>query len=279
MIVTQLADFLNNTMIPQYLGKEAIKVEDLSPIVSVGAYTKVEAPPVEPTKVASMKTTNYTSGTATIVNTENANKPFACSSTNTSRKTLSQCITQDTDGIQNRYFGCIKTAADIIDDDYIVSLKFKFKNYDTLSGDELDIFESEAICGFEASNNSKALAFTAVSNELEGYLCFRVYSSTEPSEASIEVVDEDWTLSAPLNRYYLNVTKEATFTANSVHTLIIAKVDDAIVYTLDNDVIFIETITNNTISKDIFNIGSTGSSILSNIIVVEELDVFKINEE
>lgn len=280
MIVTQLAEFLNNTMIPQYLGKEAIKVEDLSPIVSVGAYTKVDAPPVEPTKIASMKTTDYTAGTATIVNTENANKPFACSSKNTSEKTLSQCITQATGGIQNTYFGQIKTADDILDDDFIISLKFKFVASYEYEYD-MDLMSSSAICGFINSSSNVAGSFSYDSGNEPTSLTFSVSYTDTAVKTDVEIVDDDWTSSVMNvnNTHTVFVSKEATLSANSEHTLLITKVDNKIVYSLDDTVVFIETVKTTTVDKDNFIIGSRASTILGQTIIVEELDIFKINEE
>ena len=282
MIVKQLADFLNETVLPQYLGKESIKVEDLQPIISVGSPTTTYQPPVEPTKIASMKTTDYTSGTATIVNTENANKPFACSSTNTSSKTLSECVLQDTAGIKLDYYGSIKTADGIIADNYVINLKIKYLGARSVTIeddlDEMTIY-SEAICGFGASSATTAdFSFRPEMSKL----IFTVNYNTTASADDIEVVTDGWTKVATNlsgDRHWVSITKSGSFSENSEHTLVIAKVDDKIVYTLDDDVIFIETIVTNTKDKSYLYMGTNSSSVLCHTFDIEELDIFKINEE
>lgn len=275
MIVTQLAEFLNNTMIPQYLGKEAIKVEDLSPIVSVGATTTTYQPPVEPTKIASMKTTDYTAGTATIVNTENANKPFACSSTNTSAKTLSECVTQATGGIQNTYFGQIKTADDILDDDFVLSLKFKFVESYTYGDDD----NSTSVWAFMNSSSYPAVYFKYDPSFDPIYLVLELFFNDTPAASDVEIVDDDWDTNVSSFTNSIQIYKEGSLSANSEHTFLITKVDGKVVYAFDDNVILIETVKATSRDKDNFIIGSRNNLNLSHTIIVEELDIFKINEE
>ena len=254
MIVKQLADFLNETVLPQYLGKESIKVEDLQPIISVGSPTTTYQPPVEPTKIASMKTTDYTAGTETIVNTENANKPFACSSIRTASKTLSECISQDTAGIKEQYFACIKTADGLLEDDFIINFKFKYISSPYLEISE-EIYSGSQICGFGAST-ARTVGFSyAPDDEFASGLTFIISYSSTASANNVEVIAEDW-LKTDGNygsAHTVSVLNEsATLSANSEHTLIITKIDDKIVYTFDDDVIFIETIVDSTKDKDFF---------------------------
>ena len=301
MIVTQLAEFLNNTMIPQYLGKEAIKVEDLSPIVSVGAYTMVEGPPVEPTKIAAMKTTDYTEGTATIVNTEGETSFGALSSGveipagppdyGQLTFSLSDCITQEADGIGIAYTGRITYPLDITEDNYIVTFTTSISELTEISGVWSIATTMIGIMGYCSTNNNILVMRTNTSNNVTNLVVecetdiprvpetlfdtdidtatYGYNTSSGNSKASIIVPLEDAGLSSS------DLEDDVSFMLISVDDYIVVVINDIVICTIDKAHITFGTGTYT------FYTGytSTTEGTLSYTGTIKEFEIFEINEE
>lgn len=297
MIVTQLADFLNNTMIPQYLGKEAIKVEDLSPLVSVGAYTKVEAPPVEPTKIASMKISDYTEGTATIVNTEGETSFGALSSgaevTNTEYETVtftvSDCVTQEDDGIGIKYTGRITYPLDLTTDDYIITLTASISELTSIEGIFSMISNRIGIMGYVANSATNTNIISLSKNKVSSnnVLTVECITDGDVSDNAFYTTDiETATIGHSSTKIYINVPlDDAGLSSEDLEddvTFMIISVGDYIVVSI-NDIVIC------TAAKDHINFGTgpftfyTGywsdTAPLSYTGTIKEFEIFRINEE
>lgn len=297
MIVTQLADFLNNTMIPQYLGKEAIKVEDLSSIVSVGAYTMVQEPPVEPTKIASMKTSDYTEGTATIVNTEGETSFGALSSGDEVMTpeyeqvtfTVSDCVTQEIDGIGIAKTGRITYPLDLTADDYIITLTASISELTSIDGFFSQLSNIIGIMGYVANSdtNTNIISLTKETVSNNAVLAIRcIYDrdidpnklfTTDIETATTGYLQTTGFMRVPLDDAGLSsedLEDDVTFMIISVGDYIVVAINDIVICTIAKDHITFGT------GPFTFYTGYWSSAgLLSYTGTIKEFEIFKINEE